>query len=297
MNIPNRQINWIYALDKLEGAYSPHTLRGYRADFVIFEAWCRKTKQSPLPATPETVANFITAQTATCSASTLKHRIASIRKIHRLMRLPSPTEDEDVAIALRRAFRQKRRRPKQALGITSDRLAKLLSACGDDLIGKRNRAMLQTAYDTLCRRAELVALRVEDIQEAENGGARILIRRSKNDPFGDGRYGRLSQAALEALKSWLHISKIKSGFIFKATNNGRVTKDGLHPYAVNRTVKELALTAGFDEAIIADLSGHSFRVGAAQDLMTDGKSILAIMKAGGWRSMNVVGRYVENADF
>ena len=157
--------------------------------------------------------------------------------------------------------------------------------------------MLQTAYDTLCRRAELVALRVEDIQEAENGGARILIRRSKNDPFGDGRYGRLSQAALEALKSWLHISKIKSGFIFKATNNGRVTKDGLHPYAVNRTVKELALTAGFDEAIIADLSGHSFRVGAAQDLMTDGKSILAIMKAGGWRSMNVVGRYVENADF
>ena len=103
------------------------------------------------------------------------------------MRLVSPTEDEDVAIALRRAFRQKRRRPKQALGITSERLERLLTACGEDLKGARDRAMLKVGYDTLCRRAELVALRVEDIEEDGNGGARILIRRSKNDPFGDGR--------------------------------------------------------------------------------------------------------------
>jgi hypothetical protein len=62
-------------------------------------------------------------------------------------------------------------------------------------------------------------------------------------------------------------------------------------------VKQLATAAKFDATAIADLSGHSFRVGAAQDLMTSGKSVLAIMKAGGWRSMNVVGRYVENAEF
>ena len=197
--------SWLDNLDKLEGAYSPHTLRGYRSDFVIFETWCQKTKRSPLPATPETVAEFITAQTAACSPSTLKHRIASIRKIHRLMRLVSPTEDEDVAIALRRAFRQKRRRPKQALGITSERLERLLTACGEDLKGARDRAMLKVGYDTLCRRAELVALRVEDIEEDVSGGARILIRRSKNDPFGDGRYGRISKAALEAVKYWLQI--------------------------------------------------------------------------------------------
>jgi len=78
-------MSWKIALARLEGAYSPHTLRGYRADFIIFESWCRKAKRTSLPATPETVAEFITAQTATCSSSTLKHRIASIRKIHRLM--------------------------------------------------------------------------------------------------------------------------------------------------------------------------------------------------------------------
>ena len=35
------------------------------------------------------------------------------------MRLPSPVDDEEVAIALRRALRSKRRRPKQALGLTA----------------------------------------------------------------------------------------------------------------------------------------------------------------------------------
>ena len=39
------------------------------------------------------------------------------------------------------------------------------------------------------------------------------------------------------------------------------------------------------------------RVGAAQDLMTAGKSLLQIMSAGGWTSVNVVGRYVGEADW
>ena len=38
------------------------------------------------------------------------------------------------------------------------------------------------------------------------------------------------------------------------------------------------------------------RVGAAQDLMADGLGILPIMQAGGWKSMNVISRYVEHAE-
>jgi hypothetical protein len=48
--------------------------------------------------------------------------------------------------------------------------------------------------------------------------------------------------------------------------------------------------------VVADLSGHSMRVGAAQDLMADGLGILPIMQAGGWKSTNVLGRYVEHAE-
>ena len=38
------------------------------------------------------------------------------------------------------------------------------------------------------------------------------------------------------------------------------------------------------------------RVGAALDLMADGLGILPIKQAGGWKSTNVIGRYVEHAE-
>jgi hypothetical protein len=37
------------------------------------------------------------------------------------------------------------------------------------------------------------------------------------------------------------------------------------------------------------------RVGAAQDMMANGTGFLPLMQAGGWRSMNIVERYVQNA--
>ena len=37
------------------------------------------------------------------------------------------------------------------------------------------------------------------------------------------------------------------------------------------------------------------RIGAAQDMMVAGIDQIAIMQAGGWRTINVLARYVENA--
>ena len=50
-----------------------------------------------------------------------------------------------------------------------------------------------------------------------------------------------------------------------------------------------------DASIAKEISGHSMRIGAAQDMMVAGFDALAIMQAGGWKSANVVLRYVENA--
>lgn len=43
------------------------------------------------------------------------------------------------------------------------------------------------------------------------------------------------------------------------------------------------------------MSGHSMRVGTAQDMMVAGLDHIAIMQAGGWKMVDVVARYVENA--
>jgi site-specific recombinase XerD len=288
--------DWRSAVARLEGAYADNTLRAYRADMEVFEDWCRKACQRALPAEPQTVAAFIAHETQNSSAATLKRRLAGIRKVHRLLRMENPVIDEEVVIAMRRALRAKCARPQQALGLTSDLRDQLIAACPKSLAGMRDRAMIALGYDTLCRRAELVALLVEDQRPASDGSAQILIRRSKNDPYGEGRLGYVSPESLKLIHAWLRAAGIDSGYIFRAVRGDRAGSHALHPYTVNRILKQAARAAGLPAETIEHLSGHSMRVGAAQDLIVSGLGVLPIMQAGGWKTMNVVGRYVENAN-
>jgi len=287
---------WRRAISRLDGAYSDSTLRAYRADFQVFEHWCAINNQTALPATAETVADFISHDSIKSSPATLKRRLAGIRKIHRLMRLPNPVEDEEVMIAMRRALRTKPRRQKQARGLTRTLRDKLLAACPNTLTGLRNRALIAVGYDTLCRRSELAALRVEDLAPLEGSAMSILVRRAKNDPFGDGRLGYLTPNTVEILFAWLKAASIEKGWMFRRIASHNLGPNPLHPMTINRVLKATAKAAGLNSDIIATLSGHSMRVGAAQDLMTDGAGLLPIMKAGGWKSINVIGRYVECAE-
>jgi hypothetical protein len=43
-----------------KSAKAPSTLRAYRSDWLQFETWCRLHRLESLPASPETVALFIT---------------------------------------------------------------------------------------------------------------------------------------------------------------------------------------------------------------------------------------------
>jgi hypothetical protein len=61
--------------------------------------------------------------------------------------------------------------------------------------------------------------------------------------------------------------------------------------AVVRAMKRVARAAGIDDK---EVSGHSCRVGAAQDLLADGVSLAAIMETGRWRTERMPARYTEN---
>jgi integrase/recombinase XerD len=183
---------WQPALARMEGAYSANTIRSYRADFTIFEAWCRKEHRSALPATPETVANFVLAQSTSAAPATISRRHAAITKIHRLLKLDSPVSTEEVNLATRTVFREKGRRQDQALGLTNTLKQKLIKTCPGDLQGLRNRALIAVGYDTLCRRAELVQLQIDDLTIKSEGSGTILVRKSKADQLGSGRLAYLS---------------------------------------------------------------------------------------------------------
>ncbi len=289
--------NWQKQLAILDGAYAESTIRAYRADIQCFVNWCSSNGKRPFPANPKLIARFISEDADLSSTSTIKRRLAAISKIHRLLKLTNPIQDEEVKLALRRAFRGKFARPKQALGLTAKMRDKLIEACSDgSMTAKRDRALISVGYDTLSRRSELSAICLEDIIFSDRGGSKVIIRRAKNDQYGQGRVAYISNKSTNFLKAWIKAAKIDSGPLFRSIKHNKIHTKAIHPHSINRIIKKAAEKAGMSQQEISNLSGHSMRVGTAQDMMIAGLDILPIMAAGGWKTTNVVARYIENAD-
>ena len=278
----------------VDGAYAPNTLRAYKADMVEFIAYCEKTGECALPAEPETVAEFL-MQTLHLGikSSTIRRKVSSISAIHRLSSLDDPTKHSDVRITQRKIFRQLGTRFDQAYPITKTLLTKLISTCSDDLHGLRDRALLLVAYDSMRRRSELISLRVEDIEWLADGGASILLRKSKTDQHGIGKWIHLTSDTAHALHQWLSDAQIIEGFIFRGVRSSGAITDGLCESRISRIYKALARKAGLSELVIQSISGHSMRVGGAQDLLNVGASLPQIMVKGGWAKTDTVMRYID----
>ena len=288
-------------LIRIEGAYAPATIRAYKVDLTDLIAFCDQDNQIGLPASPTAVSNFIIKlmRDGRTSAS-IRRAIAGIASIHKLNRFVDPTKDPDVILEMRRMHRTIGRASKQAQGITAEILEKLLAATEAGNRGARDRALLLIAYDTLCRRSELVALRIEDVKTIITNGTEktsILLRRSKTDQNAIGKKLHLNERAQKALKEWLERLRDDRGPLLRGVNRGQKITKALGAGQVNRIYKRIAARANLDEELIEKISGHSMRVGHAQDLVLSGASMPQIMSKGRWSKTDTVMRYVEHIDF
>ena len=281
-------------LSHLDCAYAPNTLRAYRADMLEFITYCQDRNLSPLPACHLTVAAFLmqTLQQKIKTA-TIRRKAASISAIHRLSYLADPTKHPEVKITLRKISRQLGTKFDQAYPITRRLLDNLLAACMPDLRGLRDKALLLLAYDSMRRRAELVSLRVEDMEWTDDGRVSVLLRKSKTDQQGSGHWIHLSQPATDALQDWIEAAKIDQGYILRGILPNHKITSSLCESRVSRIFKSLARQAHVEERIVQSISGHSMRVGGAQDLLIQGASLPQIMVKGGWVKTDTVLRYVE----
>lgn len=289
-------VPWRKTLGRLDGAYSDHTLRSYRSDFRAFLRWCRKKRLKAMPAASTTIVAYIDAEGARLKPGTVKRRLCALRRIHHLCDFGDPTQSEDVQLAMRRVRRAQPSRPKQAHGVTASLRDQLLAVCGDDLIGLRDKVLVSVGFDTLCRRGELVALSIEDFSPTADGRYTVLVRRAKDDPEGAGRTSKLSKASSDLFRRWLKEARISRGPLLRPVYGNRVRALYLESQTVGRVLKKLCDRAGLDVLTTDRVSGHSLRVGAAQQLTINGFGLPQIMRAGGWKSVNVVARYIENVD-
>ena len=278
-------------LQNLRGAFAENTLRAYRADFKVFSTWCNDHKIDPLNATPGDLATFVESEAEHRSTATIRRRIASISSLLKLNNYTDPTRASEVILALKRIHRQKGRAQKQAYPLTKDILNKLLTVTTDDLIGTRDRVMLLLGYNTMRRRSELCNFRFEDIESLPLGRTAIRLRFSKTDQFGEGKLLPVSPELMAAITDWRLASGVETGCILREISKKGSIKQHMRPGSISIRLKVLQLNARLD--LPEALSGHSFRVGAAIDLLEAGESLEKIMLRGGWQSDATTIRYLR----
>ena len=82
-----------------------------------------------------------------------------------------------------------------------------------------------------------------------------------------------------------------SGYILRRINKGGTIGKQLHPASINNRLKALQEKAHLKTN--EHLSGHSFRVGAALDLLDSGESLEKIMLRGGWQTESTAMKYLR----
>ncbi|HTF71416.1 MAG TPA: tyrosine-type recombinase/integrase [Edaphobacter sp.] len=283
----------------LNAARSKNTTRGYRSAFGQFSAWCGACRWSPLPASPETIVRYISAQAGRLKATTLAHHLFAIAKAHRDAGFPSPVRDNQlIAEALKGIKRTYGSAIAQKSPVLTDDLRAMLRYIPDTLQGLRDRALLTMGFLGAFRRSELVALDAADVQFTPEG-LLITLRRSKTDQLGEGRkiaipHGKHETTdAVRALQMWLSASGITEGPIFRQVRAKRVYAEQLTAQVVALLVKKYIRLASMNDA---NFSGHSLRAGFVTSAARNNVPERVIMKQTGHKSVEMVLRYVRNAN-
>ena len=97
---------------------------------------------------------------------------------------------------------------------------------------------------------------------------------------------------LNLLEKWKGIVG-PEGYILRSINKHGHIGDSLNPASISTILK--TLQEGLkSESNQQPLSGHSFRVGAALDLLEQGEPLEKIMLRGGWQTDSTAMKYLRN---
>ena len=237
----------------------------------------------------------------TKALATLRRYRATVSKAHRRAGLASPAYDARVLEVLRGIAVEKGERSLFAKNAaTADVFVPMLDKLGHERAKDiRDRAILLFGLMSSLRRAEIVAVNIEDLKWIDEGIA-VLVRRSKTDRAGAGRTLLVPRAEnpefcpVRAMRAWLDLVGETRGPLFRSLwKTGRPRRTGRLPAEqVADIVKRAALAAGLDPVLFG---GHSLRAGYVTQARRAGLSWEAIMEQTGHKKIETVKRYARDA--
>ncbi|MCS4255872.1 integrase [Rhodococcus erythropolis] len=338
----------------MESARSDGTRRAYESAWRRFEHWCTAHGHIPLPAHPATVAAYLVAAADTLTVDgsrayaspTFAKWVAAIADRHRRTGHESPTSHEIVRgtlAGIRRDYAAAGDRPRNprapllTADITTIITAARDSAAGwaDEVLERRDSALILIGYTGAFRRSELVQLHCGDVTLDRLDGVHVRLRRSKTDQDGTGTVRALPFTARHehcppcAWHRWAQIvaafdtggrvgvirtltkaspfdghvcrgsipgASVRAPLFRSIRKNGNLSDTPLSGAAVHAAIRRRATRAGYDPAVVTQLGGHSLRAGFVTQAFRNGADAHAIMRQTGHTTPAMVEVYArENA--
>lgn len=288
----------------LKAATRDNTRKSYRSAIEHFEVeW-----GGFLPATADSIAQYLAAYAQTLSVNTLRQRLSGIGSWHLEQGFPDPTKAPHVKKVLKGIAQLHPAVQKHAKAIEPNQLVQLVNGLDAEIAlgfspqalqALRDKALILMGFWRAFRSDELARLQVEHIEAKAGEGMDIFLARSKTDRSGLGR--RYKAPALkqlcpvDAYLAWIHAAQLKSGPVFRSINRwGHVSNNALHPSSIIGIIQRSCSRANIDDADL--LTSHSLRRGFATWANTQGWDTKTLMEYVGWKDVHSAMRYIDASD-
>ena len=247
----------------LEEGLSRNTLESYRRDLAQFAVWLEKNAAKMLlKAERADIERYLGVRAPVSKPRSVGRLVASLRRLYRFA-LREGRIDIDPTQQLG-SPKIPRSLPKS---LSEDEVEKLLNAPdAEQLLGLRDRAMLETLYATGLRVSELVALKVSEVS-LDMGVVRVTGKGDKTRlvPLGEEALDWITRYLREARPMLLDGQLADAMFV---TQRG----DGMTRQAFWYLIKRYAVLAG----IVKHMSPHVLRHAFATHLLNHGADLRVV---------------------
>ncbi len=269
----------------IERGLSEHTVAAYRRDLGGYREWlAERGVADTAEVTPAIVAEFAADRASAeppPAASSLARLQSSVRGLHRFLAREGIESDDPTGRL--RPPKAARRLPK---ALTIDQVERLLDASGpaagtahgtgaEEIIGLRDRALLELLYATGARVSEVVQLDVDDV--AHGDVVRVRGKGSKERIVPVGSY---AQAALEA-----YLTRARPELSRRGRASPRLFL-GARGAPLSRQSAWLVIQHAADRAqLTAHVSPHTLRHSFATHLLQGGADVRVVQELLGHASV------------
>ena len=256
----------------VERGLSRNTLAAYQRDLARYAAYLREQgRADALDADEATVAGFLGwlsgtefAEGRRYRASSVARTLSAVRSFHRFLMREGDSSSSPAAGVIRPKVPRNLPRPLSVRDVQ----AILDAPAAGDMVGMRDRAILETLYGAGIRVSELVGLDVDDV-DFEEGSLRVLGKGGKERvvPFGTFAAAALAAYQRQARPA---MARARSGpALFLNQRGGRLTRQG-----AARILKSAARRAG----VTSRVSPHTLRHSFATHLLEGGADVRVVQE-------------------